>query len=183
MSSRTQPVANFTPHGDQLNVLFIVSDQERGWHLYPTGFFDTYTPARAWLRDHGVHFTGFNTPTPICSTARGLIYSGLHSMNNGVFDNVPLPYASPLRTDVATLGTAFMDAGYLTGYAGKWHLSRMHEQVTDSAEAQANNATRPNWKRRATARLRGGVTTPAPWITPHASWPDTPTMSSRGCSP
>jgi arylsulfatase A-like enzyme len=141
MSSRTQPVANFTPHGDQLNVLFIVSDQERGWHLYPTGFFDTHTPARAWLRDHGVHFTGFNTPTPICSTARGLIYSGLHSMNNGVFDNVPLPYASPLRTDVATLGTAFMDAGYLTGYAGKWHLSRMHEQVTDSAEAQANNAT------------------------------------------
>jgi arylsulfatase A-like enzyme len=136
-----QPIAHLEPLGDRLNVLFVVSDQERGWHLFPEGFFDAHAPARVWLRDNGVHFTNVHTPTPICSTARGVIYTGLHSMNNGVFDNVPLPYATPLRSDVATLGTAFMDAGYVTGYAGKWHLSRMRETVDDVAEAERNNAT------------------------------------------
>jgi arylsulfatase A-like enzyme len=146
-STRTQPVADLRPgragvdRRGHWNVLFVMSDQERGWHLYPDGFIDRHTPARAWLREHGVTFTNFHTPTPICSTSRGVIYTGLHSMNNGVFDNTPLPYASPLRPDVATMGSAFVDAGYITGYAGKWHLSRIGHVVTDDGERAANNAT------------------------------------------
>ena len=129
-----------TTNRRRLNVLLIVSDQERGWHLYPDGFIDTHTPARAWLRDHGVSFTRHHTPSPICSTARGIIYTGVHSMNNGVWENVPILYATPLRRDVPTLGTLFQDAGYITGYAGKWHLSRMSENP-GPAEARANNDT------------------------------------------
>jgi arylsulfatase len=123
-----------------LNVLLIVSDQERGWELYPPGFIERHCPARTWLAANGVQFGAHITPTPICSTARGIIYTGVHSMANGVWDNVPLLYASPLRHDVPTLGTMFQDAGYVTGYAGKWHLSRMSEEP-DAAEAAAINAT------------------------------------------
>jgi arylsulfatase A-like enzyme len=121
-------------------MLFILSDQERGWHLYPNGFFDQHTPARVWLRERGVLFDRFMTPSPICSTARGIVYSGLHSMNNGVFDNVPLPYASPMRRDIPTMGSVFSDMGYTTGYAGKWHLSRMDHEAVDDETAAQNNA-------------------------------------------
>jgi arylsulfatase A-like enzyme len=140
LTDPAHPRTRFTaPKGERLNVLLVVSDQERGWELYPKGFIDQHTPARAWLRDNGVSFTRYNTPTPICSTARGVIYTGVHSMNNGVWENVPILYASPMRHDVPTLGTLFQDAGYITGYAGKWHLSRMSE-TPDADEARAINA-------------------------------------------
>ncbi len=85
LTDLAHPRARFsTPTGERLNVLLVVSDQERGWELYPKGFIEKHAPARAWLRDNGVSFTKYNTPTPICSTARGVIYSGVHSMNNGV---------------------------------------------------------------------------------------------------
>jgi arylsulfatase A-like enzyme len=125
---RSAPRARLTvPSGRRYNVLLVVSDQERAWDHYPAGFIAQHAPARQWLRENGVSFTRFQTPSPFCSPARGVIYSGVQSPNNGVWDNVPLVYASPLRRDVPTLGTMFQDAGYITGYTGKWHLSRMSE--------------------------------------------------------
>jgi arylsulfatase A-like enzyme len=118
-----------------LNILLVVSDQEFAWDLYPGGFIEKHTPARTWLRENGLTFTQAQTPTPICSTARGVIYTGAHSPTNMLWDNVPLPYASPLRPDVPTLGTMMLDAGYVTGYAGKWHLSMLDEQ--DPANSSA----------------------------------------------
>jgi arylsulfatase len=121
-------------------VLFVVSDQERAWEHYPAGFIAQHAPARQWLLQNGVSFTRFQTPSPFCSPARGVIYSGVQSPNNGVWDNVPLVYATPLRRDVPTLGTMFQDAGYVTGYCGKWHLSRMSEHP-DAREAASIAAT------------------------------------------
>jgi arylsulfatase len=139
LNAKTQPRAKLTlKPGKRFNVLFVFSDQERDWSLYPAGFIDAHTPARAWLRDNGVRFTRFNTPSPICSTSRGVVYTGVHSPNNGVWDNVPIPYATPLRKDVPTLGTMFQDAGYVTGYSGKWHLSRMSERPNQKESAQIN---------------------------------------------
>ncbi len=123
------------PKGKPLNILLVVSDQEFAWDLYPHGFIEKHTPARTWLRENGLTFTNAQTPTPICSTARGVIYTGAHSPTNMLWDNVPLPYASPLRPDIPTLGTMMLDAGYQTGYAGKWHLSMLDEQ--DPAKSSA----------------------------------------------
>ena len=135
-SERTR--AKFTtPKGRPLNILLVVSDQEFAWGLYPKGFIEKHTPARVWLREHGLTFTNAQTPTPICSTARGVIYTGTHSPTNMLWDNVPLPYASPLRPDIPTLGTIMLDAGYVTGYSGKWHLSMLEEQ--DPAKSSANS--------------------------------------------
>lgn len=125
------------PDGKRFNILLIVSDQEFAWDLYPKGFIEKHAPARAWLRENGLTFTQAQTPTPICSTARGVIYTGAHSPTNMLWDNVPLPYASPLRTDVPTLGSMMLDAGYVTGYSGKWHLTRLDEQ--DPAKASATS--------------------------------------------
>ncbi len=120
------PRARIEPgKGKPLNVLFIVTDQERAWSRYPKGFIEMHAPARAWLMDNGVTFANAQCNTPICSTSRGVMYTGAHSPNNELWDNTPLPYSSDLRRDIPTLGSVFTDAGYITGYSGKWHLSKL----------------------------------------------------------
>ena len=109
----------------KLNVLLILSDQERDWILTPAGFIEKHCPARQWLIERGTRFTNAVTPTQFCSMARGVVYSGAHSQTNGVWENVPIPYATGMRRDIPTLGSLFADAGYVTGYAGKWHLSKI----------------------------------------------------------
>jgi arylsulfatase A-like enzyme len=138
-----RPHATFAAaKGKRLNILLVVSDQEFAWDLYPQGFIEKYTPARTWLRENGLTFTNAQTPTPICSTARGVIYTGAHSPANMLWDNVPLPYASPLRPDIPTLGSMMLDAGYVTGYSGKWHLSMLDEQ--DPAKSSLNTTKEIN---------------------------------------
>jgi arylsulfatase A-like enzyme len=120
------PRAKITPtSGKKLNVLFILTDQERSWAQLPAGFIEKHCPNRAWLQANGVSITRANTITQMCSMARGGVYTGTHSPNNGLWDNVPLPYAEGLRRTVPTMGTVFQDAGYHTGYTGKWHLTHM----------------------------------------------------------
>lgn len=112
------------PSGKQSNILFIVTDQERSRPQLP----DIPLPQRDRLMERSTIFSNATAVTNLCSTARGTIFSGLHPQQNGLWDNTPLPYASDLRRDVPTLGTMMQDAGYVTGYFGKWHLTNLpHE--------------------------------------------------------
>jgi arylsulfatase A-like enzyme len=120
----------------KLNVLLILSDQERDWDLMPAGFVERHCPGRQWLIERGVRFNRATTPTQFCSMARGVVYSGAHSQTNGVWENVPIPYASNMRTDIPTLGSLFSDAGYVTGYAGKWHLSKIEGRAASEVNAE-----------------------------------------------
>jgi len=115
------------------NVLFILTDQERSWDQLPQNFIDRHCPNRAWLRKQSLDIRRANTTSQLCSMARSTIYTGCHSPHTGVWENTPLPYAEGLRRDVPTMGSVFQDGGYLTGYAGKWHLTHML-----SAEQGAN---------------------------------------------
>lgn len=134
-----RPRADFTGEANSgYNILFILSDQERTWDLYPKGFIETHAPGRRWLLENGVYVEGAYTPTQICSTARGIIYSGQHSQTNGVWENVPIPFADDLRPDAPTMGTLLQDAGYRTGYAGKWHLTKLHPEGVPLPPEEAN---------------------------------------------
>jgi arylsulfatase A-like enzyme len=116
---------NLKSEGKKLNVLLIVTDQERAWDYLPTGFIQEHCPGRRALLEKSVYFSRAHAPSQFCSMARAIIYTGAHPHRNGLWDNVPLPYASNLRSDVPTLGTMFQDAGYHTAYFGKWHLTRL----------------------------------------------------------
>ena len=146
MHGRKQPrldlavVAGSKPY----NILLVTSDQEQGWSLLPQGLIDTHCPGRARLQRESLSFSRALTPTPVCSTARAVLYTGQHSQNNGVWDNIPLPYAPTLKRDAPTLGTLMGAAGYHTAYFGKWHLSRLYghkhaawtpEQVRDEIQS------------------------------------------------
>ena len=110
------------------NIILVTSDQERSWDQMPAGFIETHCPARAKLAAKSVNFTRAQSPSQLCSTARGTIYTGKHPQNSAVWENVPIPYATDIRDDIPTMGSLFQDAGYETSYCGKWHLSRLGER-------------------------------------------------------
>lgn len=99
------------------NVIVMFSDQQRwdttGVHHNPldlTPNFDRM--ARAGT---DVHYSF--TSQPVCGPARSEIQSGQYSTTTGCFKNgIPLP------GHVKTLAHYFREAGYATGYIGKWHL-------------------------------------------------------------
>ncbi|MFP8878574.1 MAG: sulfatase-like hydrolase/transferase [Myxococcota bacterium] len=110
--------------GKPLNVLLIVTDQERARHLIPAG---VPLPQRDRLMERSTIFHAAHAATNLCSMSRANLYTGLHAQRNGVWENVPIPNAGQLRRDVSTLGHLFQDAGFITGYFGKWHLTAIDE--------------------------------------------------------
>jgi arylsulfatase A-like enzyme len=99
------------------NVLFVLTDQQRwdttGVHGNPLDL----TPNFDRLARQGTDVHYAFTPQPVCAPARAALLTGQYATEAGVWRNgVPLPQGKD------TLGSAFREAGYATGYIGKWHL-------------------------------------------------------------
>ena len=75
------------------------------------------TPHIDALAKEGALCTKFYAATPVCSPSRSSLISGRYPQNTPVTNN-NVPLADGIRTFAHQLG----DAGYATGYAGKWHL-------------------------------------------------------------
>ncbi len=99
------------------NVLFVFSDQHRACSMPGEPYNDAAAPALAKLAAEGTTFTHCISNYPVCSPYRGILMTGRWPYQTGVIDN-----AYPLRRSEYSLGEAFRDAGYHTGYVGKWHL-------------------------------------------------------------
>lgn len=69
------------------------------------------------LASEGLRFTSAYTCSPVCGPARSAIFTGLYPHSNGVLGNDMSPHL-----DIPTLGQRLSDAGFKTGYIGKWHL-------------------------------------------------------------
>lgn len=99
------------------NVIVFLTDQQRwdstGMHGNPSGL----TPTLDRLARHHTHIYHSFTCQPVCGPARACLQTGLYATETGCFANgIPLPENS------CTLGNYFAEAGYATGYIGKWHL-------------------------------------------------------------
>jgi arylsulfatase A-like enzyme len=66
----------------------------------------------------GTCFTNTFTCQPVCGPARAVLQTGKYATNTGVFRN-----SITLKKDEKTLAHWFKEAGYTTGYIGKWHLA------------------------------------------------------------
>lgn len=100
------------------NVIVFFTDQQRwdtsGLHGNPLDL----TPNFDRMATRGTHAANSFTCQPVCGPARSCLQTGLYATTTGCFRNgIPLPDGSE------TLGTLFKDAGYNTGYIGKWHLN------------------------------------------------------------
>lgn len=105
------------------------------WYGYQQLF-----PTRYSLMQKGLSFRHYYTPTAPCSPARSVIFTGLHTAQTRVFDNVDLstftpsgkyyyqdsmlPYDSSTGQGIRTIGQMLAEAGYYCAYKGKWHLTR-----------------------------------------------------------
>jgi choline-sulfatase len=100
------------------NVVVFMTDQESA--LLPGR---ANLPNRERLNARGVRFTHAFTNTPQCSAARSSLLTGLEPHRTGVVTNVDdTSLGKPLSPELPTVGKVFRDAGYRTGYFGKWHL-------------------------------------------------------------
>ncbi|OUC06808.1 arylsulfatase, partial [Litorilinea aerophila] len=102
---------------DRPNVIVFFTDQQRwdttGIHGNPLGL----TPNFDRMAQRGTHVHYAFTCQPVCGPARSCLQTGMYATNTGVFHN-----GVPLAQDAVTLAKCFGQAGYATGYIGKWHL-------------------------------------------------------------
>lgn len=108
---------------DQPNVIVFFTDQQRmdttGVHGNPLGL----TPHFDRIAREGIHLYNTFTCQPVCGPARSCLQTGMYATTTGCYRNeIPLP------PDSRTLAHYFNEAGYNTGYIGKWHLAE-HEPV------------------------------------------------------
>lgn len=106
------------------NVLVFFTDQQRwdttGLHGNPlelTPNFDRLARQGTFLKNHF-------TCQPVCGPARACLQTGQYATTVGCHRN-----AIPLPTQARTLAKCFNDAGYDTGYIGKWHLGPQSDKA------------------------------------------------------
>ena len=99
------------------NILFLLPDQLRAQALGCMGNPDVKTPHLDRLASEGVLFRNTFANTPVCCPARATMLTGKYAHANGMVAN-----DLRLRESETTVAEALHDAGYRTGFVGKWHL-------------------------------------------------------------
>lgn len=107
------PVAGTRP-----NVIVFFTDQQRWDTIGAAGNPSGLTPNLDAMARRGTMFETAVASNPVCAPSRSAILTGRYPTATGVWRNDAV-----LPSDVPTIGTAFRDAGYRTGYIGKWHLA------------------------------------------------------------
>ncbi|MCL6265445.1 sulfatase [Flagellimonas myxillae] len=115
------------------NVIFILVD-DLGWMdlgCYGSSFYET--PNLDRLAGQSARFTNAYAASPVCSPTRAAILTGKHPTRVGITDWIPgndpknRPLLGPedmhqLPLEETTLAETLKEDGYMTFFAGKWHL-------------------------------------------------------------
>jgi arylsulfatase A-like enzyme len=101
----------------QPNVVVFFTDQQRwdcsGLHGNPLELMPNFDR----LAKQHTHLANCFTCQPVCGPARSCLQTGQYATTTGVWRNgLPIPLDRP------TMASCFNEAGYHTGYIGKWHL-------------------------------------------------------------
>jgi uncharacterized sulfatase len=106
-----------------------------GWADLPVyGNLFNEAPNLTQMASEGIRFTDAYAACPVCSPTRASIMSGQYPARVGITDFitghwrpyeeviVPTNRTQYLPEEIITVGELMKDAGYATGYFGKWHL-------------------------------------------------------------
>jgi arylsulfatase A-like enzyme len=101
------------------NFLFILIDDLRYNAPAYAGHPFVKTPNIDRIAKEGVIFDNAFVTTPLCSPSRASYLTGRYVRSHGVLDNTD---HNALSHQLITWPRLLHDAGYETGYAGKWHM-------------------------------------------------------------
>jgi len=118
------------------NIILIVTDDQR-WDA--TGFMqermpslgrtarfpwmENNTPNLDRLSEEGTHFDNGYGVYSLCSPARATMLTGQYPHKHGITNN-----QTDFPSDVVTYANLLQDAGYTTGYFGKWHMGTQDDR-------------------------------------------------------
>ncbi|HET7558906.1 MAG TPA: sulfatase-like hydrolase/transferase, partial [Limnochordia bacterium] len=116
------------------NILWLCTDQQRFDTLGCTGNPFVRTPRLDRLSEDGVHFTCAFGQSPICTPSRGSFLTGRYPRTVRLRQN-----GQSIPEDEVLVTKLLADAGYVTGLAGKLHLSACHPRLTPGGERRIDD--------------------------------------------
>lgn len=99
------------------NVLYVFSDMQRATSIGCYGDPNVRTPTIDAFARQGARLDTAMSSTPVCCPHRACLMTGLYSHHHGVVSNKVL-----FTRKARGIAEQFRDAGYVTGYSGKWHI-------------------------------------------------------------
>jgi arylsulfatase A len=133
-------VAPMTVAESPPNFLFILADDLGHYQLgsYGSNFYET--PHLDRLADEGMRFSQAYAAAAVCSPTRAAIMTGKYPARLHITDFIPgdaYPHArlktpdwqKSLPLEEITIPEALLEAGYVSGHFGKWHLNYDREHV------------------------------------------------------
>jgi uncharacterized sulfatase len=99
------------------NIVLILTDTTSRHYLGAYGSRGAITPHIDRLAQEGLLFENSYSSSPVCTPARGCIFTGVHAPVNGAWYN-----DATINRNVEIMGETFARAGSRVGYTGKWHL-------------------------------------------------------------
>ncbi|MHC4753958.1 MAG: sulfatase family protein [Planctomycetota bacterium] len=107
------------------NLVFIFADQLRADTLGYAGDKKAITPNIDRFASESVNFTNAVSVMPVCAAYRASLLSGKYPTGHGMVIN-----ELNMNPNQRTIAHCLVDAGYNTGYVGKWHLNDAHKRPT-----------------------------------------------------
>jgi arylsulfatase A-like enzyme len=121
-----------TAHGERPNIIMFLIDDQNPSSIAAFGG-DTYTPNLDRMAEEGIKFTRAYVSSSVCTPSRysfltgrfaGNSHSKLYAEAVGGKENQGLPnFNVALERDNMNVGNVLREAGYTTGFVGKYHLT------------------------------------------------------------
>ncbi|QIF03849.1 sulfatase-like hydrolase/transferase [Roseimicrobium sp. ORNL1] len=124
----TQQTAQGAQLPSPMNLMLILTDQERPPMWIPAGWEAANLPNTTRLKNNGLTFTHAFCATAMCTPSRNSLFTGLfpaqhHAHSTLTEDYQQSPIEPQLDPSLPNLATCLMEAGYDVIYKGKWHMS------------------------------------------------------------